>query len=120
MAQHHEPASRSKKRAWLKSFLDERKNLPPLRKTVGSLSKKQQMIIANEFHSAYDVSLSNQVPIFQRIHGMLRRLNQLFVSVALMAATTLAMAGEAGRLVFAAGSVQVAGQPASTSQQAIA
>ena len=46
---------------------------------------------------------------------MLRRLNQLFVCAALMAATTLAMAGEAGRLVFAAGSVQVAGQPASTS-----
>jgi hypothetical protein len=46
---------------------------------------------------------------------MLRRLNQLVVSVALLAVTTLALAGEAGRLVFAAGSVHVAGQPASTS-----
>ena len=46
---------------------------------------------------------------------MLRWLNQLVVSVALLAVTTLALAGEAGRLVFAAGSVHVAGQPASTS-----
>ena len=46
---------------------------------------------------------------------MLRWLTQLVVSVALLAVTTLALAGEAGRLVFAAGSVHVAGQPASTS-----
>jgi hypothetical protein len=46
---------------------------------------------------------------------MLRWLTQIVVSVALLAVTTLALAGEAGRLVFAAGSVHVAGQPASTS-----
>ena len=46
---------------------------------------------------------------------MLRWLNQLVVGVALLAVTTLALAGEAGRLVFAEGSVHVAGQPASTS-----
>ena len=46
---------------------------------------------------------------------MFRLLNQLVVSVALLAVTTLALAGEAGRLVFATGSVHVAGQPASTS-----
>jgi hypothetical protein len=46
---------------------------------------------------------------------MLRRLNQLVVSVVLLTITTLALAGEAGRLVFAAGSVNVAGKPANTS-----
>lgn len=46
---------------------------------------------------------------------MRRQLNKIFVTVALLAATTLALAGEAGRLMFATGSVLVAGQPASTS-----
>ena len=45
---------------------------------------------------------------------MLHRFSAYFLTATLLAASTLALAGEAGRLVFAAGSVQVSGQPAST------